>query len=119
MFFFFHHIEVQNLEVCIQDDACLDLLAFCNESMICVCREGFVLNQSNICVQGKFYSSPTENFLDRSKLETFTNEQSTLALLMKFLSKSVEKIVEKGENAGCQHFLLFPQCFQIYSSPGL
>ena len=24
----------------------------------------------------------------------------------------VENIVEKGENAGYQHFLLFPQCFQ-------
>ena len=24
----------------------------------------------------------------------------------------VENIVEKGENAGNQHFLLFPQCFQ-------
>ena len=24
----------------------------------------------------------------------------------------VENIVGKGENAGCQHFLLFPQCFQ-------
>ena len=25
---------------------------------------------------------------------------------------TVENIVEKGENAGYQHFLLFPQCFQ-------
>ena len=24
----------------------------------------------------------------------------------------VEKIVGKGENAGYQHFLLFPQCFE-------
>ena len=24
----------------------------------------------------------------------------------------VENVVEKGENAGHQHFLLFPQCFQ-------
>ena len=24
----------------------------------------------------------------------------------------VENIVEKGENDGYQHFLLFPQCFQ-------
>ena len=28
----------------------------------------------------------------------------------------VENIVGKGENAGYQHFLLFPQCFQKYSS---
>ena len=25
--------------------------------------------------------------------------------------KALENMVEKGENAGCQHFLLFPQCF--------
>ena len=24
----------------------------------------------------------------------------------------MENIVDKGENAGYQHFLLFPQCFQ-------
>ena len=28
------------------------------------------------------------------------------------LSDKVEKIVEKGENAGYQHFLLFPQCLK-------
>ena len=30
----------------------------------------------------------------------------------KFALGRVENIVEKGENAGYQHFLLFPQCFQ-------
>ena len=30
----------------------------------------------------------------------------------------VENIVGKGENAGNQHFLLFPQCFQKASFPG-
>ena len=29
----------------------------------------------------------------------------------------VENIVGKGENAVCQHFLLFPQCFQKASFP--
>ena len=29
----------------------------------------------------------------------------------------VENIVVKGENAGYQHFLLFPQCFQKASFP--
>ena len=28
--------------------------------------------------------------------------------------KAFENIVEKGENAGHQHFLLFPQCFLPY-----
>ena len=31
----------------------------------------------------------------------------------------VENIVEKGENAGYQHFLLFPQCFQKLFLSGL
>ena len=30
----------------------------------------------------------------------------------KFVLGGVENIVGKGENAGYQHFLLFPQCFQ-------
>ena len=31
---------------------------------------------------------------------------------MKFVLGTEENIVGKGENAGYQHFLLFPQCFQ-------
>ena len=30
----------------------------------------------------------------------------------------VENTVGKGENAGYQHFLLFPQCFQKATFPG-
>ena len=37
------------------------------------------------------------------------NEKLKLAL------HRVENIVENGENAGNQHFLLFPQCFQKLS----
>ena len=29
-------------------------------------------------------------------------------------SDRIENIEEKGENAGYQHFLLFPHCFQIW-----
>ena len=32
--------------------------------------------------------------------------------MAKFVFGSVENIAGKGENAGYQHFLLFPQCFQ-------
>ena len=31
---------------------------------------------------------------------------------LKFALGKVENVVEKGENARHQHFLLFPQCFQ-------
>ena len=37
---------------------------------------------------------------------------------LKFGMGRVENIVRKGENAGYQHFLLFPQCFQKSSSQG-
>ena len=37
---------------------------------------------------------------------------------MKFDMGRVENIVGKGENAGYQHFLLFPQCFPKPSSLG-
>ena len=36
-----------------------------------------------------------------------------MALAVEFLFHSVENIVEKGENAGYQHFFLFPQCFSM------
>ena len=38
---------------------------------------------------------------------------------MKFVLGRVENIVRKGENAGYQHFLLFPQYFQKLSFLGL
>ena len=37
---------------------------------------------------------------------------------LKFGLGIAENIVEKGENAGYQHFLLFPQCFQKGSFSG-
>ena len=37
--------------------------------------------------------------------------------MMISLYDRVENIVAKGENAGYQHFLLFPQCFQKASFP--
>ena len=36
---------------------------------------------------------------------------------LKFVLGRIENIVGKGENAGYQHFLLFPQCFQKLSFP--
>ena len=53
----------------------------------------------------------TNKILDWSKLNL--NEKSKL-----FLGR-IENIIEKGENAGNQHFLLFSQCFQKPSLSGL
>ena len=41
------------------------------------------------------------------------------AEMTKFVLDLVENIVEKGENIGYQHFLLFPQCFHKPSLSGL
>ena len=38
---------------------------------------------------------------------------------LKFLLGKVENIMEKEENDGYQHFLLFPNCFQKALSSGL
>ena len=37
---------------------------------------------------------------------------------LKFVLERVENFVGKGENAGNQHFLLFPQCFRKAAPSG-
>ena len=44
--------------------------------------------------------------------QLFTTEVRLWTTLKK---KALENTVEKGENAGNQHFLLFPQCFSLLS----
>ena len=54
-------------------------------------------------------------FLGWLKFKQFADDKNDKVPLtedLKFVLKWVENIVEKGENAGCQHFLFFPQCFQ-------
>ena len=46
-----------------------------------------------------------------SKLKAFPDDNSNVAQMMQFFFDWEENIVGKGENAGNQHFLLFPQCF--------
>ena len=47
-----------------------------------------------------------------SKLKAFADDKINVTHKQKFFLGWVENIVEKGENAGNQHFLLFPQCFR-------
>ena len=46
-----------------------------------------------------------------SKLRGLREDKSKMAETLEFILDKVENIVGKGENADCQHFLLFPQCF--------
>ena len=58
--------------------------------------------------------------LDWSKLKAFADNKSNVAKIFISVFDSLENIAEKGENAGYQHFLLFPQCFQkVYLSGSL
>ena len=49
-------------------------------------------------------------FLDWTKLKAFADDKLTIAKEIISVFHGIENIVEKGENAGFQHFLLFQQC---------
>ena len=58
-------------------------------------------------------SIPNDKFLDWSKLKAFADDKISMTeKKKKFAMETEENLVGKGENAGYQHFLLFPQCFQ-------
>ena len=63
-------------------------------------------------------SLPHNKILDWSKLKAFADDKLNATEKLKFVLGRVENIVGKGENAGYQHFLLFPQCFQKPSLSG-
>ena len=63
-------------------------------------------------------SLPNEKSVDQSKMKAFADGKINVPKKLKFVLRRVENIVGKGENAGYQHFLLFPQCFQKLSFSG-
>ena len=50
--------------------------------------------------------------LDCSKSKGFADDKFNIAKMMISVCEMVENMEGKGENAGYQHFLLFPRCFQ-------
>ena len=60
----------------------------------------------------------TDKFLDVTKLKAFAGDKLKFAKMTIFVFDRAENTVGKGENAGYQHFLLFPQCFPKPSSLG-
>ena len=62
-----------------------------------------------------FSSLPSDKILDWSKLKAFANDKINVNEKLKFVFGRIENIVGKVENAGHQHFSLFPQCFQTAS----
>ena len=59
-----------------------------------------------------FNSLPDDKVLDWSNLKAFADDKINETEKLKFVMGRIENIVGKGENAGYQHFLFFPQCFQ-------
>ena len=57
--------------------------------------------------------------LEVTKLKAFADDKIHVAQMMISVFDRVENIVGKRENAGYQHFLLFPQCFRKASFLGL
>ena len=57
-------------------------------------------------------SLSNDKISDWSKLKAFADDKIDVPKKLKFVLGRVENIEGKGENAGNQHFLLFPQCFQ-------
>ena len=56
---------------------------------------------------------------DWSKMRAFADDKVNAIEKLKFVLERVKNIVGKGENAGNQHFLHFPQCFQQLSVSGV
>ena len=69
--------------------------------------------------QGLFGKGLSNNrIIDWTKLETFADDILNEGELMISVWYRKENNVGKGENAGNEHFLLFPQCFQKASLSG-
>ena len=57
-------------------------------------------------------SLPNNKILDLPKFKAFADDKIIRTQKLKFTLGRIVKIVEKGENAGYQDLLLFPQGFQ-------
>ena len=55
---------------------------------------------------------PDDKILVLPKLKAFAYDKLNVAQDIKVVFHRIENFVGKEENAGYQHFLLFPQCFQ-------
>ena len=61
---------------------------------------------------------PDDKILTLSKMKAFADDKINVTEKLSLVLGRVENIVEKGENTGYQHFILFPQFFQQLSFKG-
>ena len=78
-----------------------------NESSLSKCRKIFSL----VCID---YLPKDEN----QNIKILQTTKCSVTKKLTFGLGRVENILGKGENAGYQHFLLFPKCFQKALSSG-
>ena len=78
----------------------------------------FNLFSSFDLTQSQLSFLPNNKILDWTKLKAFADGKTDFAKIMIYVYDRVENIVGKGEHAGYQHVLLFPQCFQKASLSG-
>ena len=65
----------------------------------------------------EFNPLPDDKISYWSKLTAFADDKLNVTQNIKVVFHRVENILGKEENAGYQHFLLFPKCFQkVFSS---
>ena len=74
-------------------------------------KEKLIVTSKMLSPRLRLKPFPNDKMLDVTNLKAFANNKLNIARLMIYLLDSVENMVGKGENAGYQHFLLFPQCF--------
>ena len=67
-------------------------------------------------IHGSINPLPNNKILEVTKLKAFADEKLNFAKMMIALFDKIENTMRKGENAGDQHFLLFPRCFSQLSS---
>ena len=63
-------------------------------------------------------SLPHNKILDWTKFKGFADNKLHVAKVMISVFDRAENTEENGENAGYQHFLLFPMCFAMPSCFG-
>ena len=84
-----------------------------------ICQSGpYFLTENVYWVDSVYNPLPNDKILDVTKLKAFADDKLNVATMMFSLYDRVENTAGKGENAGNQHFLLFPQCFPKPSSLG-
>ena len=76
------------------------------------CALHLLQTADNFPLPPDFHPLPDDKILDWSKLKAFADDKLNVTQNIKNVVHRIENIVGKEENAGDQHFLLFPQCFK-------